>query len=243
MPQSPVLRRTYAGTSLMSALLPGEVGDPSPMLPRTLPVPSPAGRGSGILARTRSAGSAARSRRAVAAAAPGPRPGGSRRRGAGHANVPRGGDASRRDKSSERGAPPKPLPPGSRPVRSGPEPARSSRAPGKDARRVGDPRRRGERARVAIPGPVRAARVPLVPASPRPTDAVQSPPPFSVGTREPEHQSLCCALPGTGQVASPQVVPVCPQAISRPERKEVRSFGVPEVRRDLDCLGGGVDGG
>lgn len=99
-----------------------------------------------------------------------------------------GAAASGSDKSSGRGVAQKPLPPGSRPCaparhQSAPSP-RGPRAPGKDARRVGGPRRRGERSRVATGGPARAARVALVPASPRPRGAVQGRA-FSVGTGEP----------------------------------------------------------
>ena len=134
------------------------------------------------------------------------------------------GAACRSDKSSGRGAAQKPLPPGSRPCASAPFPpavcSRGPRAPGKDARRLGEPRRRGERARVATRGTRARCPRPLGPWSL-----------LLLGPRAPSTSFLrgnpgagASAVPsqGPGQVASPrgQFVPR-PSAIES-ERNCVR---------------------
>lgn len=150
------------------------------------------------------------------------------------------GAASRSDKSSGRGAAQKPLPPGSRPCAPAPRPpaacSSSPRAPGKNARRLGDPRRLGERARVATRGT--RANCPR-PLGPRSSSAHARPPrAFSVGTRAPA--PLLCPPRGRGRW---HLLGASLSPGHQPSKAKGTAFCVLEVRRGEDCLEVEGDGG
>lgn len=180
---------------------------PRPMLPRIPPGPSPAARGSGILAKSRRAGSPCLSRGTAAAGARRAPPARRRLEAGGPvckcpagrpppARIKARGGASRRSRCFS-GA--------GRALRPGASPLLAREARGLPVRTRGGSGARGGvgRGRASQPGaqlePPASLWSPLCLGPGAPSRAEPCP-------WEPGNRRLCCALLGAGQVASPQVL-------------------------------------